>query len=334
MPGKRSKPSAGVTTNEIRNKLHRVPRAEQQAQREMREQRLAVLEAYQRRAEQLRRGSDAERRLRDEVVRRLGGEPAGLEDARNEILTDYEGRLSDALHWGIELKPPDWFWPDITVNPPPPPPDGEFWWASTEWHAQRGINADFLTDGLHFWGFAAYRDDPLINFSTGAVAHFELQANRRPASNIGRWASLPAIDLAGKIEGMTGFYHWLWAADDKWAKCWLVLRQTAYQLVPHDFGVPGMHAVPQPVVVAERIDRRTLIDEENNGRFVDAFLPGFTPMPAVEFGLVNPNLSVWVDLEVRFDMQLEGWSQLVFSPEQNPMGSVVLRTPQWRIQAL
>jgi hypothetical protein len=333
MPAKGSKPATRVTTNEIRNKRHRVPRVEQQAQRAMRDRRLALLDATQERAALVRGGSEAERQLRDELVRRFAGEPADLERYAAEAVADYASAFDRAILYEWPDGIFDTHWPDVVMDPPPPP-DGEFWWASTDWHTQRGINADFLTDGLHFWGFAAYRDDPLISFSAGSVAHFELHANRRPHSNIGRWASLPAIDLFGRIEGMTGFYHWLYAADDKWAKCWLVLRQTAYQLVPHDFGVPGMHAVPQAVVVAERVERRTLIDEENNGRFVDAFLSGFTPMPAVEFGLVNPNLSVWVDLEVRFDMQLEGWSQLAFSPEQNPMGSVVLRTPQWRIQAL
>jgi hypothetical protein len=57
-------------------------------------------------------------------------------------------------------------------------------------------------------------------------------------------------------------------------------------------------------------------------------------MPPIEFGLVNPNLSIWVQLEFRFDIQLEGSSAIRFSPEPNPMGSVVLRHPQWRIQSL
>ncbi len=327
------KPAPRIPTNEIRNKAHRVPRPTQQAQREMRDARLGLIDAYQQRTALVRSGSDAERRLRDETVRRFAGDVVELEHLGSDVVADYASSFDRAILYDWPEGVFDTHWPDVVMDPPPPP-DGEFWWASTDWHTQRGINADFLTDGLHFWGFAAYRDDPLISFSAGAVAHFELQANRRPPSSIGRWASLPSIDLTGKVEGMTGFYHWLWAADDKWAKCWLHLRQTAYQLVPHDFGVPGLHSVPQPVVVAERIERRTLIDEENNGRFVDAWLSGFTPMPPVQFGLVRPDLSVWVDLEIRFDMQLEGWSQLVFSPEQNPMGSVVLRHPQWRIQAL
>jgi hypothetical protein len=142
------------------------------------------------------------------------------------------------------------------------------------------------------------------------------------------------VELFGKIEGFTGYWHWLWAADDKWCKCWLNLRQTALQLVPHDFGVPGHHSVLQPVVLAERKEVRELINEENNGNFVNAFLPGFLPMPPIEFGLVDSNLTIWVQLEVRFDIQLEGWSHIKFSPEPNPMGSVLLRHFQWKIQPL
>ncbi|MGW6293105.1 hypothetical protein [Streptomyces sp. NPDC055058] len=198
---------------------------------------------------------------------------------------------------------------------------GEFWWAETTWNVDRGIRAEYLDDGLHFFATAAYDSDPLIAFNVGATAAFELHPNRRPPSGNGRYTSAPSVNLWGTVSGFTGIYHWLWAADDKWAKCWLNLRQTAFQ-----FTGSGL------VVLGERRDRRTLIDEENNGRTVHAPLPGFLPMPPIEFSLANPHASIWVHLEVRFDMQLEGWSSLSFSPQPNPMGSVLLQHPQWTIQ--
>jgi hypothetical protein len=329
------KPASSISRGEIRNAAHRVGQKSRRAQRAFIDGELATLARSQQQADLQRSGSAVERRLRAEFLRRFGSDTAEWERLGAEVEADYRSKFDAAREiWATPLPIGDILRPDPAPNPPPPAADGEFWWASTDWHVDRGIQAVFLTDGLHFFGFAAYDDDPLISFSSGAVAHFELQARRRPASASGRWASLPAIDLTGKIEGFTGYWHWLWAADDKWAKCWLHLRQTAYQLVPHDFGAPGARNIEVPMVLAERVERRTLIDEENNGNFVNALLPGFTPMPAVEFGLVRPDLSVWVDLEVRFDMQLEGWSHLAFSPEPNPMGSVVLRHPQWRIQAL
>jgi hypothetical protein len=40
------------------------------------------------------------------------------------------------------------------------------------------------------------------------------------------------------------------------------------------------------------------------------------------------------DIDVRFDIQLEGSSFIGFSPEPNPMNSVVVRTPQWKVQPI
>ena len=102
---------------------------------------------------------------------------------------------------------------------------------------------------------------------------------------------LSFVDLFGTIVGWTGLHHWLWATDDKWCKCWLHLRQTAFQLIPG--------AV---IVFAEKNDHKTLIDEENNARSVNPGLLGFQPIPDIQFSLADPNLPVLVDLEI----QLEG----------------------------
>ncbi|MFE7580074.1 hypothetical protein ACFU5Y_00735 [Streptomyces gardneri] len=198
---------------------------------------------------------------------------------------------------------------------------GEFWWAETSWNVDRGIRADYLSDGLHFFDTAYYNGDPLIAFNVGATAAFELHANRRPPSGNGRYTSAPSVNLWGTVRGYTGFYHWWLAADDKWAKCWLHLRQTAFQLTGSG-----------PVILAERTEPRTLIHEENQSRIAHADLSGFTPMPSIEFALADPNASIWVHLDVRFHMQLEGTSWLSFSPAPNPMGSVLLQHPQWTVQ--
>jgi hypothetical protein len=56
------------------------------------------------------------------------------------------------------------------------------------------------------------------------------------------------------------------------------------------------------IVLAEKNDHKTLIDEENNARSVNPGLPGFQPIPDIQFSLADPNLPVLVDLEI----QLEG----------------------------
>lgn len=206
----------------------------------------------------------------------------------------------------------------------PPPPDGWFWWGHTDagWTAS-GLSGQFESDGLHFFGNIDYDGDPLVNHHIGATATFELGVSRRPPSANGRWRSTPHIELFGQITGFTGFYDSLWAADDKWCKVKLYLRQTALQILGST-----------PVVIGSNSQLITLIDEENKSRTIHSDLLGFRPMPIVEFGLVDPNRPVIVDLEVRFDMQVEGNSFIGFSPNPNPFQSVLLRHFQWQVQAI
>ncbi|MBI2486263.1 MAG: hypothetical protein HYW01_04750 [Deltaproteobacteria bacterium] len=330
---KKSKDSS-MTRNEVHNESHQVPKDSKKTLRLLRDLQMKELQQRQRRTAAVRKGSKEERRLNKRLIELVRKEIPDLHEHVANIRQEYEANLEVARSFKLpeglfHIKPQD-----IEPHPIQPTADGEFWWASTDFHSSRGIETAFLTDGLHFFGGINYDDDPLIHASTGAVAHFELHANRRPPSSSGRFASSPIVELFGQITGFTGYWHWLWAADDKWCKCWLHLKQTALQLVPHDFGVPGLHSVETPVVLASREEVKTLIEEENESRFKDAFLQGFIPMPPIEFGLANPNLSIWVQLEIRFDIQLEGWSQIWFSPERNPMGSVLLRHPQWRVQPL
>ncbi|MDW8803741.1 hypothetical protein P1P68_02700 [Streptomyces scabiei] len=260
--------------------------------------------------------TESERQLRDEVSHWVGenlSDPGLPTRVQEDFMAKATTARERTLHVEELLQKPSF---DFTRAA-----TGEFWWAETTWNFDRGIRAEYLSDGLHFFDTAAYNGDPLIAFNAGATAAFELHPHRRPASGNGRYTSSPSVNLWGTISGFTGIYHPIWAADDKWAKCWMHLRQTAFQ-----FTGSG------PVILGERREHRTLINEENNGRTVHAPLPGFQPMPSVEFSLADPNASIWVHLEVRFDMQLEGWSCLSFSPQPNPMGSVLLQHSQWSIQ--
>ncbi|MGB7159380.1 MAG: hypothetical protein WBD40_15035, partial [Tepidisphaeraceae bacterium] len=200
----------------------------------------------------------------------------------------------------------------------PAPVDHHFWWARTNWTPPaHGLAGEHLDDGLHFFGNVSYDHDDLLQFSIGAVATFELHAHRRPSK---RFNSEPKIELFGSIDGWTGFWHPWWAADDKWCKCRLTTRQTAFQV---NFG--------QFADVGERIEQRTFIDEENETRGVNVPMPGLMNMPAIQIGGAE-NLSVFVQLEVRFDIELEGDSYIGFSPKipvPNSAGSLLLRFHQW-----
>lgn len=201
---------------------------------------------------------------------------------------------------------------------PPAPVDHSFWWSETNFFSEHGLGTDFLQDGLHFFGSVSYDGDPNLQFHAGATATFFLQPERRPPSPNNRFNSEPHIELFGNIQGSTGVYDWLLAADDKWCKCRLFLRQTAFQFSLGQF---------RTLAEGTRID--VLIDEENRSRTVNHALPGFVPMPPIQIRDSAPNLDIIVDLEIHFDFELEGDSFIGISPQNNSAGSVLLRTFQW-----
>jgi hypothetical protein len=55
-------------------------------------------------------------------------------------------------------------------------------------------------------------------------------------------------------------------------------------------------------------------------------------MPAIDTSLYDPDLDIIARLEIRFDIELEGWADIFFnSPATEPSVSnaIVLRTLQW-----
>lgn len=218
----------------------------------------------------------------------------------------------------------DWMGPDALPLAPldfaPRAAGAEFWWAETQAWQAGGISAQFLADGLHLFGRVDYDRDPLFRFNVGAVARFDLSPERRPPSSSGRYRSQPFVELFGAVQGWTNLQHCPWACDDKWSKCFLFLRQSVVQFVDD---------VGNWQLLGEATSHRTLIDEEGNGVGVTAPLPGFLPIPTLEFSLARPDRAVIVDLEVRFDVMLEGSSFIGFSPGNDPSNSVLLRHFQW-----
>jgi hypothetical protein len=208
-------------------------------------------------------------------------------------------------------------------NDGPEPNDDYFWWIQTSWNSGNGINAEWLSDGLHFFGRAAYEGDQRILFSVGATADFGLDPGRRAISDSGKWRSTPPINLSGQMWGLTGFYNWMLAADDKWLKCFLFLRQTLMQF-------PS--AGSDPIIIGEQISRPELINEENTNRAVQAYLSGSRDMPGTETAVYDPNLDIIAQLEIRFDIELEGYAEISFnstSTQPSVSNAVVLQTLGW-----
>jgi len=294
----------------IRNQKHQFPEHIQRALDDMRASRMDALAQWHRVAIESRPTAEERQQLKA-----LLGESFRVdESAARRLETSYRDRVGT-----IEWK--DFTAPFTPVDNAPDPRMADFWWAQTfPFNSSGVITPAFQTDGLHFFGQVPYNSDPLFPFSVGAWARFELQPERRPPSASGRYNSSPHVELFGNITGWTNLKHCPWLCDDKWCKCFLFLRQSAIQFVD-DIGTWRL--------CGETTSHRTLINEEGNGRTVVAPLPGFLPMPFLQFGLLRPDRSVLIDLEVRFDVQLEGDSFISFSPENNPAGSVLLRYFQW-----
>jgi hypothetical protein len=202
----------------------------------------------------------------------------------------------------------------------PGPTDPTFWWARTDWWFPEHVSAGMDSEGLKFDGGVTTHDGDLHFASFGAVALFELQADRIPMSLSRRWLSTPHVELFGGLLGHTGDNDIF--TGDLWSKCWLHCDQ---QLFQWGFGENG----PVPVVLGQAHATDTLIFEENGDRSVHVDLPGFKLMPPVTFTTITPGESVWARLEIRFDIQTEGAGTLLWLDPR-----VLLRTFQWPLTPL
>lgn len=198
---------------------------------------------------------------------------------------------------------------------PAAPVDHTFWWAETTPFIPPHMAADWRSDGLHFTGGPTHHDGDLFNTNFGAHATFEIQRERLPRSGSGLFTSTPHIELFGGLVGYTGDSDI--TTGDLWSKCWLHLRQTVLQ-----FGIGPTG--PVPIVLGNAETHDVLVFEENADRAVRVSMPGLKLMPAVVFGSVSPSSSLFVHLEVRFDIQLEGAGTLIWCDPE-----VLLRTFQW-----
>jgi hypothetical protein len=205
--------------------------------------------------------------------------------------------------------------PQEPQPPAPKPRDPTFWWADSHAYSSAGVNSSFEPDGLHFSGGFNRDDQSLLLCSFGGVARFELQWDRIPDSPSGRWTSAPHVELFGGLLAFTDAGNF-WTGDC-WSKCAVTRRQTILQ-----FGLGG------EVVRGEHKEEESLVDEDGRSRTISKPMPGFQPMPMVVFGGLTIG-SVWAELEVRFDIQLEGNSFLWIDP-----AVLLLRTFQWPAVAI
>lgn len=190
------------------------------------------------------------------------------------------------------------------------PTIGEFRPVMTEHRKEGGLGVEDLSDGTHIFGERHWGGNDLIRFSVGATSHFVLPIEAIPPTpSRGRFRSAPPADHRGSIFGQTGYYFPPFAADDKWCHCFRVVRHALWQLVNGQWKALG-----------DRQQSETLIHLENVFQVGNQFVPlsGFMPMPVIDFGLVTRNEPVWAQVEIRYDIDLEGDALISFSPENNP----------------
>jgi hypothetical protein len=180
--------------------------------------------------------------------------------------------------------------------------------------AEGKLKGQLIGDQEHVFGEIPYDEDDNRQGSALWITTFRWDADATHQRS-GSFFTNPQVEVSGTITGWTGIYNWLLAADDKWCKCRLHLRQTVVQ--------PAFGGL---LVLGEATSTTSIIDEENNGRAVVANLPGLIRFPQVAFDIQNSALPVNFELEARFEVELEGDSGLWFSADPNSaVGSVFVR---------
>ena len=104
---------------------------------------------------------------------------------------------------------------------------GELWWAQTDSFATAPANTLFVDlngDRYRIWGHVGHGGDNLMNGTVGLVMTCILSPDRYLFTPKRTFEVRPTLRTGGWVSGWTGQYHPVWHADDKWSKCWRLLR--------------------------------------------------------------------------------------------------------------
>jgi hypothetical protein len=192
---------------------------------------------------------------------------------------------------------------------------GMWWWGESSWWWPGhlfGLSVFDQADGLHFRGQLNYDDGDLWFGSTGVTAIFGIGSDRLPAP--GWYRSVPRVNLWGEVWGFTGVSGPL-SFGDNWSKCWLHANQK--------ISVAGGPMINQ----AHWFD--TLLFFESDGSHGVRPLPGTFTFPEVFFEVV-PGRPLVAELELKFDIQLEGSSAFRFG-NYGGWTDAVFQSPQWSL---
>lgn len=316
----KNKTTYADTPSSIEHPSHSIPDEIAESIRSFREADLAALNRQDEIAK-LSRPNQSERGVIAEA-RQYAAEARGFKvetiQKIRELGRRKADRVKEILDREVVLRTPFELHTWDSKPPQPAVTDPTFWWARTDWWHPDHFSAGTNNNGLQFNGGVSTHDGDLHNDSFGAVALFELQADRIPTSLSGRWISTPHVELFGGLLAHTANYIF----EDAWSKCWLHRDQQIFQW---GFGQNG----PVPIVLGQGHEFENLVFEEDKDRTINVGLRGFQLMPPVSFINVNRASSLWARLEIRFDIQTEGAGSLLWIDPQ-----VLLRTFQWPLTPL
>lgn len=203
--------------------------------------------------------------------------------------------------------------------------DPNFWWANSNFIVDRPFTGETKPNGFTFKGKKTYDGGSLLKLSFGVVSRYVLDANRIPRPERGPWRSSPRFETSGRLVGSTTNESGNPFAGDQWSKCWMIKRQTLWQNV---FGPPGADNRRK---IGENIQVEQLIFIEGTNKTAEKpLMTGWRSMPQVIVGQIFPGVPIVAELEVRFDIQLEGGSTMWIRDNDN----IVVRKDQWPLEPI
>lgn len=201
--------------------------------------------------------------------------------------------------------------------PPPRLPEGacELWWArTTTFSSFPEITVDIPDAFVHIFGHIHYGDDDLRLGSVGYIEEYELAPDRFPmivAATVTptitpttTFEIATELRISGILSGSTGCYHWLWCADDKWCKCSELIRQTAF--------LSTGEILASRAVALQKIDLENVLPSGQANPPLTGGFPALLRFRANLGELFKSGTSILVQIETRYDLQLEGDADIWF----------------------
>ncbi len=161
--------------------------------------------AHRQKLAKLSRPTNEERRELSEIYQSI----AQIDDEQTRTLRDISKRRADRVREEV-IEKAAWVEKDLLSQPVLDQPGGlpegplvphavdhTFWWANSRLKTSSRFHGRFEPDGAHVFGYAYETDGDLMTESFQLEASFELQPDRIPESQSGRWLSTPHVELFG-----------------------------------------------------------------------------------------------------------------------------------------